>query len=138
MLSLTYLSSSARPWDPADLESLLRRSRAANEAAGLTGALLYWDGNFVQTLEGPAPAVRQTFGRISVDPRHRGVFIVLREEVEVRAFEGWSMGFREVDGDTAAGLPGFTDYLRTGRRLGLGGDESNAEVFHRVFRDAVR
>lgn len=139
MISLTYLSSAVEPMSPAELEDLLRQSRAANHAADLTGALLYADGSFVQTLEGPDAAVHATFGRILADPRHRGLFIVLDEQITERAFPEWTMGFRRIDGVEAQRLPGFSDYLRTNRELGLSTTAGgNAEVFHQVFREGLR
>lgn len=139
MISLTYLSSAVEPMTPEQLEDLLRQSRAANHAAGLTGALLYADGSFVQTLEGPDQAVHATFARILADPRHRGLFIVLNEQVTERAFPEWTMGFRRIDGVEAQRLPGFSDYLRTNRELGLSTPAGRgAEVFHQVFREGLR
>lgn len=139
MISLTYLSSAVEPMSPVELEDLLRQSRAANHAADLTGALLYADGSFVQTLEGSDAAVHATFGRILADPRHRGLFIVLNEQITERAFPEWTMGFRRIDGVEAQRLPGFSDYLRTNRELGLSTTAGgNAEVFHQVFREGLR
>ena len=57
LLQLVYLSTATRPMTPADLESLLAVSRARNAADSLTGMLLYADRQFMQALEGPAPAV---------------------------------------------------------------------------------
>ncbi|MDR6173643.1 hypothetical protein QE364_002768 [Nocardioides zeae] len=139
MISLTYLSSAIEPMSPDELEDLLTQSRAANHDAGLTGALLYADGSFVQTLEGPDEAVHATFGRILADNRHRGLFIVLNEQIAERAFPEWTMGFRRIDGVEAQRLPGFSDYLRTNREMGLATPAGRgAEVFHQVFREGLR
>lgn len=55
-----------------------------------------------------------------------------------RAFTEWSMGFSQVSADTAAQIPGFTDYLRTGQVTGAAPGRSAAATFHRVFRQQVR
>ena len=117
VLSLTYLSSAVDPFGPEDLRRLLLAVRTKNEELGITGVLLYSDGNFVQTLEGPGAAVKETFARISADPRHRGIVEAWREEIEQRAFPDWSMGFRELSADEAASLPGFNNYLSLIRRI---------------------
>jgi len=133
VLSLTYFSTASSALDKDDLVGLLDHVRAKNEALGLTGMLLYSDGSFVQTLEGPQDAVEETFGRIAVDGRHRDIFVALRESVSERAFPTWSMGFREITQEESGALPGFSDYLQVKgppRQPGA----SRAEAFHRAFR----
>lgn len=68
-------------------------SRQCNEAACITGRMLYADGHFIQTLEGPEPAVDAMFEWIGRDPRHRDVLVALREPIALRDFPDWSMGF---------------------------------------------
>lgn len=139
MLSLTYLSSSSRLLTHAELTELLASIRPANEAAGITGALLYSDGNFVQTLEGPDDVVEETFARIAADDRHRGVIEAWREQIDERAFPDWSMGFRVLSSDEASALPGFSDYLARRSQSARDGDPVfTGEVFHRIFRDGTR
>jgi hypothetical protein len=74
VLSLTYFSTASSALGKDDLVGLLDHVRAKNDALGLTGMLLYSDGSFVQTLEGPQDVVEETFGRIAVDRRHRDIF----------------------------------------------------------------
>ncbi|MDF9715796.1 BLUF domain-containing protein [Nocardioides sp. ChNu-99] len=139
LLSLTYLSSAVPKLTSEDLAAILAYSRASNAAVGVIGALLYADGKIVQTLEGPRETVRSLFATISADPRHRGVLVVVEEEVDERAFPEWTMGFRELGADAMAAVPGFTDFLRTGVDLSPGaGAPGLAATFHRVFRENVR
>jgi hypothetical protein len=136
MLSLTYFSTSTRHLGKDELLDLLGTIRPRNEALGLTGMLLYADGNFTQTLEGPTDVVEETFVKISGDRRHRGVFVALREEIPHRFFPEWAMGFREISGEESQSVPGFTDYLKakqSPRQVGA----SRSEVFHRAFRQFV-
>ena len=133
MLSLTYFSTASTELGKDDLLELLTGVRSKNQDLGLTGMLLYADGSFVQTLEGPDEVVEETFARISADTRHREVFVALREEVTERSYPDWSMGFRELSKDESEAVPGFIDYLGTKsvpREPGGG----RAEVFHRAFR----
>lgn len=90
---LVYASSAPRLLDQDDLVDILRASRKNNPAVGVTGALLYTGGNFMQVLEGPAEAVDGVYARVKLDPRHRQVLTLLESEVEERAFPQWSMGF---------------------------------------------
>lgn len=134
------MSTAVVPFSEDDLTDLLAISRENNRASGLTGMLLYADGHFIQTLEGPSDDVHATVARINRDGRHRSVISVLTEEIETRAFPDWSMGFETVSADEAsAQLPGFNDYL-DGKPMSperikeLG----HAGIFHRVFRDRMR
>lgn len=139
MMSLTYLSTATLPFTAPQLDQLLSTTRPRNHAEGLTGLLLYADGHFIQTLEGADDAVDQAFLRIRRDARHRNVYVVLREEIDQRAFPDWSMGYEAINSDVATSLPGFNDYLEgkplsveTKKRLG------HAGIFHRVFRETMR
>ena len=133
MLSLTYFSTSTTELGKDELLDLLTRTRSRNESLGLTGILLYADGSFVQTLEGPEEVVDATFERISRDERHRSVHVALREEVPERSFPDWSMGFREITRDESQAVPGFSDYLETKGSPRQPG-RNRADAFHRAFR----
>ena len=111
MRSLTYVSSARTQWTEEELEGLLASARAWNEPRALTGMLLYSGGNFIQAVEGPDEQVAQVFDRIGADQRHRGLLVVLDEQVEERVFPDWTMGFRRTD-PAGLGLEGHTDFLR--------------------------
>lgn len=138
MLSLTYVSSAAELLDAAELETLLAAWRPRNQERGLTGMLLYSDGNVIQVLEGPAESVEATFATIEADPRHHGVIVLLREQVAERAFPDWSMGFRRIGRDDLAELPGHSDFLSQPLGAGLGPDATSAHRLLEVFRDTTR
>lgn len=81
--------------DPAEIDArvlaIVRRSQIANAEAGLTGALLFASGVFIQALEGPPDAVEKTFERICSDLRHRQVQLIDFALADQRVFEKWSM-----------------------------------------------
>lgn len=140
MLSLTYVSSATELLDADTLVRLLETSRPRNHERGLSGVLLYRDGNIIQVLEGPDEEVERTFADIERDPRHRGVIVLLRDRIEQRAFPDWSMGFRDVSGVDLEREDGFTDFLR-GRDDPATGDGSHTEVVGsllRTFRETMR
>ena len=121
------------------LAELLASIRPKNEARGITGVMLYADGHFISTIEGPTEAVESTFAKMQLDPRHHELHVALREHVDERAFPDWSMGYRSLSADEAGSLPGFNDYMHaqwslrdSGRKL------THPEVFHRAFRDGSR
>jgi hypothetical protein len=92
---LVYVSSAAQPFTQQELEALLEQARTRNTADDITGLLLYSGGNFMQLLEGPPDAVRQTFARVSASRRHRQVIELMNEPVAAREFSDWSMGFAQ-------------------------------------------
>ncbi len=88
---------------------LLQKSRQHNLTANITGMLLYKDGNFMQTLEGPVPAVKTLVEKIRNDPRHRNFKILMEGPITERSFESWSMGFKKITRETSINLPGYYD-----------------------------
>jgi hypothetical protein len=93
MLQLIYTSEATSSFDDAELASVLATSRRRNRTCQVTGLLLAADGRFLQALEGPYMAVRDTFARIEADPRHRTVETIARREVPMRDFGTWSMAY---------------------------------------------
>ena len=93
---LAYVSTSRLAGDPRErqhIAHILLTSRRHNAEAEVTGALLATDDRFAQVLEGEQQAVAETFGRISHDPRHQNVAVVMEEAIETRQFPHWSMAY---------------------------------------------
>ncbi len=108
---LIYASSAAELFSQDELEQLLEKARRNNHALGVTGMLLYKDGNFMQLLEGPKEAVIGLIRKIELDDRHRGIIRLLEREQPQREFADWSMGFKRLESASGARLPGHSDFL---------------------------
>ena len=91
--TLAYASSSTHPLNQEDLDHLLEVARTNNKKKGITGILLYHDGNFMQILEGPRERVLETYTLIEGDPRHKGIIRLLSRTFPSRNFDTWSMGY---------------------------------------------
>jgi hypothetical protein len=113
MYSLTYVSSATRPFTQQELRSLLVVARTRNDRSGVTGMLLYKDGNFMQVLEGARDAVLAVKARIETDPRHRGILVLLSGDSPQRQFGSWSMAFRDLHGAEGLGLAGYDEFMNT-------------------------
>jgi hypothetical protein len=111
MISIAYVSVAVAAMADEDVAELLLEARANNLRLGLTGALLYHRGRFIQILEGPDEALLERFAIISADPRHRSVHKISEEPIFVRQFPDWTMGFRPLSDATVTSLPGFADYF---------------------------
>lgn len=110
---LVYVSSTVKPLSRDELVDLLAKSRAANARLGITGLLLYKDGNVMQVLEGEAQNVRALYARISRDPRHQGLIVLLDGTAEKRQFPEWSMAYRDLNDAEVREMPGYSEFLNT-------------------------
>lgn len=88
-----YASTAAHNFDERDLPHLLEKSRSNNAVLGITGMLLYIEGNFFQVLEGDEAMVGPVFDRICRDARHGRVTLIIREPIFQRDFPDWTMGY---------------------------------------------
>ena len=113
MFFLVYVSAAVTWFSEAELRALLMRSRATNAAAGITGMLLYKDGNFMQVLEGEESAVLTLQARIAADPRHRGMVTIDSGPLAARQFADWSMGFANLDAAAGAAPLGYVPFIDT-------------------------
>jgi Sensors of blue-light using FAD len=90
---LIYCSRIAIPAaDMADsMACLLVAATARNKQNDVTGCLAYCTEWFIQVIEGSEPAVKETFDRIALDPRHTGVRIINQRDIRGRSFPDWAM-----------------------------------------------
>lgn len=117
MISITYVSSAASPFGDDALLNLVDECQVNNRKLGITGVLVYSEGNFMQVIEGAALVTQSLYERIKLDPRHRGVTTVNEQHIQVCEFSGWSMAYNIIRPKTlrAPRLPqAFID--RAGRR----------------------
>jgi hypothetical protein len=105
---IMYSSQATEPMTVTDLEKILADARAGNQARNVTGALVYVDGVFFQLIEGDEEIVRNLMANIARDSRHQSVKVFYEAQVDVRAFESWSMAYlapTAQEMSTWAGLP---------------------------------
>ena len=92
LVRLMYASRAVPAVDQEELVAILKKSKANNAKSGVTGALCFSEGVFIQVLEGGRNAVSKLYNRIAADARHSDVVLLSYEEIEERRFAGWSMG----------------------------------------------
>ncbi len=109
LYALVYLSSCVPPMNDEELEALLHQAKANNETKGLSGILVYNDGNFIQYLEGPESAVHDLYDKIKDDPRHTSVTRLDYAKIDTRVFEDWWMGFRRLSDEDVGRIKGEHD-----------------------------
>jgi hypothetical protein len=108
---IVYASRAVSDMQPADLLQILQSARRNNRANGITGILVYANGDFLQALEGEASAIEQLYEVIEQDPRHEHCRILNKIEIQERLFENWDMGFQEIDRSDLAKREGFVDFF---------------------------
>jgi hypothetical protein len=108
-----YVSSATELFSRSELSDLLAQSRANNARSGITGMLLYKDGNFMQALEGEERAVRSLYDKIGRDRRHRGMITILEGPLVERQFPDWSMAFCDLNSPAVHATPGYSEFLNT-------------------------
>lgn len=137
LLQVIYVSSAVRPMSDDELLALLQRSRENNARVDVTGLLLYHDGNFMQALEGSAPAVDALHAKIGQDCRHVGMLTLLRRPIAQREFADWSMGFvnaARLSGNPSEGISNFFGQRATADDTTAG---SRAHSLMSTFRRVV-
>lgn len=70
LLQLIYISAATGALSDQELDSILASSVRHNAENGVTGLLIYAEGNFMQVLEGDPRALDETYTRIARDSRH--------------------------------------------------------------------
>jgi hypothetical protein len=91
LIAISYSSVATKALSGADLDALLLDAQAFNEGIGVSGALCYDEGVFIQYFEGPEEAVERVYARITASPLHTQVTEISRNAIDVRQFDGWYM-----------------------------------------------
>lgn len=88
---LTYQSRAASPPSEEELAELVEDARARNKSVNVTGMLLYEDGRFLQTLEGPLEGLEAIWTSIQKDKRHGDIEVLTEHLVHSRLFSDWDL-----------------------------------------------
>ena len=88
---LTYQSRAASPPAEDELEALVKRDRLRNQKHGVTGMLLYENGRYLQTLEGPPDGLEAIWSSIREDERHADIDVLTKHLVSSRLFSEWDL-----------------------------------------------
>lgn len=92
-----YLSTLAPDAPLKVVASIASQARKANEAAGITGLLVFDGMQFCQHIEGPRKAVLALTERIRQDPRHVDVDILYHGPLAQRRFRHFGLGYTAVE-----------------------------------------
>ena len=104
---IVYRSRAVVPITDIDLFYLLAHARERNQAAGISGVILYDRGHFFQWIEGPNQQLGQIWNRIRSDERHTDIQVLADQPVPTRLFENWSMQLAHRDKQHESIIEGF-------------------------------
>jgi len=113
LIQLIYMSDLVNQ-DEAEIAPILQSCHYYNQINGITGMLLYSEGNFLQILEGKKEDVHETYDRICEDPRHCHIVFLSEEETNERSFAHWSMGYIKLGPDHVARFPKYAPFFQFG------------------------
>ena len=136
LTALVYVSESVVPFSKENLSELLTKSRENNSRLGITGMLLFKDGNFLQVLEGEREKVHDLYQRIRRDPRHSKLTGLFEGSLTERDFPDWSMGFHDLGSPQTIRIPGSNHFLHTSLTTAdLASDPSRAKKLLLLFKE---
>lgn len=107
MHHIIYLSQATRPLSDEELVQLLAQARHDNAQQGITGALVYGAGQFMQIIEGEEAKLAMLYAKLLQDGRHGQVFKFADKPIAQRSFAEWSMAFRPLSPEQFAELAGY-------------------------------
>ena len=82
MYYLIYVSYATDTPNSEDLKQLAQISHVNNQKIDVSGMLIYLDGKYLQVLEGKKSAVLELFDKISKDPRHQQIRVLIEGDIE--------------------------------------------------------
>jgi hypothetical protein len=125
---IIYSSEAATPMQTDDLQELLEHARRSNAAKGITGALIYAEGTFLQILEGDRGLLQDLMARIRRDVRHESVVVLRESEVPTAIFGSWKMAYVSATPKQIAKWVGVNAANDTTESLSETGEEHNLTV----------
>lgn len=109
---LAYVSRQSFILSDEEITNLLITCRANNSRADISGMLLYFDGTFVQFLEGPQENIESLFQKISKDKRHQQIVTLMEGNANQREFEDWSMAYKQITASEAKKITGMKEFKK--------------------------
>lgn len=91
MLSRIIYVSRATASLPLDLKDILAAARKNNSLLGVSGAMCFINGVYLQYLEGEQATVDRLYQTIEADSRHTQPKLLERKPITERAFPKWAM-----------------------------------------------
>ena len=93
---ICYVSTASKELSQADIASLFKTVRQKNDTMGVTGILMFSEGNFFQIMEGEHETIIHLFNRIKLDSRHYNIIKILEKPIDNPYFDHYYSGFTTI------------------------------------------
>lgn len=91
--AISYVSTAASGLSEKQIEEIFVSTNARNNARGITGILLYSEGNFFQVIEGEKDQLLNLYQKIQKDERHHNVIKIFGREIKEDHFPNYESQF---------------------------------------------
>ena len=81
---ISYVSKVIATIPEGEINSILEKAIHYNNSNGISGILIYCEGNFFQLLEGEKEKVIELYSQIQDDPRHSEIITIVEKPVKAR------------------------------------------------------
>ncbi len=102
---ISYVSTASSELTDSDIRSLFNFVNDFNNKEGITGILIFSNGNFFQILEGEQKIVSLVFEKIKKDIRHHSIIKMLDKEITTSSFFGYTSSFTSEFSDYPLEIP---------------------------------
>ena len=106
---LSYVSEQAHAQTDEDLELLLNQARENNARLGITGMLIYYEGLYIQFLEGEEKKIEKLYEKIVQDVRHPRILQLDSGYNNERQVGEGSRAFEKLSPKEAQEITGFNE-----------------------------
>lgn len=110
--TIVFVSQAAEPMSEEEIRSISEHSQKNNTRDDVTSVLLMCNGHYLEILEGPSDVLDATLERISSDPRHKELEVLIDTPIDFRSFDGASMAILHADNDDEICLTGLREIAR--------------------------
>lgn len=93
MIAYTSQATTEQVQFEQDVADIVCTAKTMNPQFGITGALFFHDGVFMQVIEGKQEHLNQLVTNIRADNRHKNVEVLVDESVDKRGFSDWNMDY---------------------------------------------
>ena len=120
---IAYVSRALASTGALEIHDIVRVANNRNAELGLTGALIFLDGYFLQVIEGLPGPLHERFAIIAADPRHTEISVRLSVKILTLGFPETWMALRQGDEIVEATKlafdyqPGFSEAVFDGDKL---------------------
>ena len=104
-----YMSTAVGVLRAEELDRIYLRSKSANSREGITGLMLFYEGVFLQVLEGPVAGVTSLMEKIRRDRRHANLVVLESGAVQARNFHQSPVHFIAARNLSAGEKQAFSD-----------------------------